>query len=195
MRIIAGKFKGRKIDFVSDENTRPTADMVRESLFCKIQFTIAGSSFLDLFSGSGAIGLEALSRGAKKVCFVERDKKNFEIIKKNIKNLYGEDYEKTLQDNGQQAILINSDYLNFLDNAKKYSPLKFVYIDPPYKSGFYKIALQKLKENNLISNESLLILEHEAKQNIKDLQIPDYFEVLSQKKYGIKMLSYVKLKE
>lgn len=228
MRIIAGKFRGRKIDFVSDEKTRPTADMVREAFFCKIQFEIQDSIFLDLFAGSGAIGLEALSRGAKEVYFVENDRKNLEIIKQNLKTLYGENYEKSAQEQGQQVHLINSDYSNFLDKISVSSraqsrdlvdsekkciststgdfstPLRFgrndtvtffdfVYIDPPYKSDFYEVALRKLKENNLVSSESLIICEHEHKEKSKNCSFGyKGYELISQKKYGIKMLSYFK---
>jgi 16S rRNA (guanine966-N2)-methyltransferase len=190
MRIIAGKFKGKKLDFVSNEHTRPTADMVRQAFFTKIQFDIANSVFLDLFSGSGAIGLEALSRGAKEVYFVEKDKSNFEIIKKNLKNLYGEDFQSALTAQKQIVHLINSDFVHFLKNIKlKNKCFDFVYIDPPYKSNFYDIALNLLKEENLITNESLIICENEH------ITLPVFknYELLSQKKYGYKMLSYLKL--
>ena len=79
MKIIAGKFKNRNLEFVSNETTRPTANVVREALFSKIQFDLDGSVFLDLFSGSGSIGIEALSRGAKKVIFVEKNRKSINI--------------------------------------------------------------------------------------------------------------------
>lgn len=210
MRIIAGKFKGRKIDFISNEKTRPTSSMVRESLFSKIQFDITDSVFLDLFAGSGGIGFEALSRGAKEVFFVEKNRKNFEIIKKNLKTLYGENYEKTLQEQKQNAHLINSDFATFLNNhspchfdrsgeipsssANNNSTIfDFIYIDPPYKSEFYNTTLQKLKDNKLITNKSLIICEHDLsstfinKNNLKDYQI------VTQKKHGTKMLSYLKL--
>lgn len=193
MRIISGKFKGKKLDFISDENTRPTADMVRQAFFTKIQFNIANSIFLDLFSGSGAIGLEALSRGSEEVYFVEKDKKNFEIIKKNLKNLYGENFELAITEQKQKVHLINSDFVNFLKNIKleKNKFFNFVYIDPPYKSNFYDVALKMLKDENLITNESLIICENEH----MTLPIFECYEFLSQKKYGIKMLSYLKLKD
>lgn len=192
MRIIAGKFKGRKIDFILDEKTRPTADMVREALFCKIQFNLPNSTFLDLFAGSGSIGLEALSHGSKEVYFIEKDKKNFEIIKKNLKLLYGEDYEKSAEEQGQKIRLINCDFLTFLDSlTTKDTFFDFIYIDPPYKSDFYNIVLDKLKDNNLTKNESMVICEHLSLNSPFKL---NNYELVSQKKYGIKMLSYLKLK-
>ncbi|MDD4110600.1 MAG: 16S rRNA (guanine(966)-N(2))-methyltransferase RsmD [Clostridia bacterium] len=191
MRIIAGKFKGRKIDFVSNEKTRPTADMVREAFFCKIQFEITNSTFLDLFAGSGSIGLEALSRGAKIVYFVENDRKNYEIIKTNLKKLYGEDYENYAKEQGQTIHLILSDFSKFLDNIKLNSGNKFdfVYIDPPYESEYYKLALEKLKNNKLITNESMVICEGRSPLTFEN------YKLISQKKYGIKILSYLKFIE
>lgn len=196
MRIISGKFKGKKLDFVSNENTRPTGDMVREAFFTKVQFGIPNSIFLDLFSGSGSLGLEALSREAKEVYFIEKDRKNIETIKKNLKNLYGEDFQKAINEQAQKVFLIHSDFITFLksiklDNDKFFD---FVYIDPPYKSNYYDIALKMLKEQNLITNESLVICEHDAKKSFIKNTLPDY-EFVSQKKYGSKMLSYLKLKD
>ncbi len=188
MRIIAGKFRGRKIDFISDEKTRPTADMVREALFCKIQFQIPNSTFLDLFSGSGSIGLEALSRGAKEVFFVDNNKKNIDVIKNNLISLYGQDYIKSSKEQGQKINLILSDYLSFLDNLEN-TKLNFVYIDPPYKSGFYEPVLQKLRDKNLITSESLVICESD---NIISFE---NYELVSEKKYGIKHIFYLKLKD
>lgn len=190
MRMISGKFKGKKIDFVSNEKTRPTADMVKEAFFCKIQFDIINSKFLDLFAGSGSIGLEALSRGAKEVYFIEKEKKNYEIIKNNLKKLYGEDYENLAKEQGQIINLILADYSVFLDNLKEKDAngtFDFIYIDPPYESEYYKIALQKLKENKLISSESIIICESNQPLSF------DGYELVSQKKYGIKFLSYFKL--
>lgn len=196
MRIISGKFKGKKLDFISNENTRPTGDMVREAFFTKVQFNIPNSIFLDLFSGSGSLGLEALSREAKEIYFIEKDRKNIEIIKKNLKNLYGEDFQKAINEQDQKVFLIHSDFINFLksiklDNDKFFD---FVYIDPPYKSNYYDIALKMLKEQNLITNESLVICEHDAKESFIKSTLSDY-EFVSQKKYGSKILSYLKLKD
>lgn len=195
MRIISGKFKGKKLDFISNENTRPTGDMVREAFFTKVQFNIPNSIFLDLFSGSGSLGLEALSREAKEVYFIEKNRKNIEIIKKNLKNLYGEDFQKAINEQDQKVFLIHSDFINFLKSIKLENTFfDFVYIDPPYKSNYYDTTLKMLKEQNLITNESLVICEHDAKESFIKNTLSDY-EFVSQKKYGSKMLSYLKLKD
>ena len=178
MKIIAGKFKNRNIEFVSNETTRPTANLVREALFSKIQFNLEGSVFLDLFSGSGSVGIEALSRGAKKVYFVEKNRKNAEMIKRNLENCKAEksSYE-----------VLSCDFAVALN--KIVETVDFVYLDPPYKSDFYTKACALLIENNLITNESLVICEHEAKQPLS----LENFSLVTTKKYGIKALSYFTL--
>ena len=130
MKVIAGKYKNRNINFLSNEKTRPTASVVREALFSKIQFGLEGATFLDLFAGSGSVGIEALSRGAKKVVFVEKDRRNFEIIKSNLENckINKENYE-----------LIFSDYISAL--GRMVEKFDFVYLDPPYKSEYYARAM------------------------------------------------------
>lgn len=180
MKIIAGKFKNRNLEFVSNETTRPTANVVREALFSKIQFDLDESVFLDLFSGSGSVGIEALSRGAKKVIFVEKNRKNAEMIKRNLENCKAEksSYE-----------VLSCDFSVALNRITE--KIDFIYLDPPYKSDLYQKACDLVIENNLLSSESLVICEHEAKQPL----FLENFELLTSKKYGIKALSYYALKQ
>lgn len=176
MRISAGKFKNRNLVFVSNETTRPTASVVREALFSKIQLSLEGKIFLDLFSGSGSVGIEALSRGAKKVYFVEKNRKNAEMIKQNLENCKA---------NKDEFEIDVCDYVSMLEKTNE--KFDFVYMDPPYKNlEFYLTAAKILKERNLLNNDALLICEHDAKQEIL---LPS-FSLISRKKYGIKMLSY-----
>lgn len=181
MRISSGKFKNRNLVFVSNETTRPTASVVREALFSKIQLTLEGKIFLDLFSGSGSVGIEALSRGAKKVYFVEKNKRNAAIIKQNLENC------KAKKDEFE---IISCDYISMLEKTNE--KFDFVYMDPPYKNlEFYYSAAKILHERNLLNKNSLLICEHDAKQEI----LLPHFSLVSRKKYGIKMLSYFILNE
>ena len=175
MKVIAGKYKNRNINFLSNEKTRPTASVVREALFSKIQFGLEGATFLDLFAGSGSVGIEALSRGAKKVVFVEKDRRNFEIIKSNLENckIDKENYE-----------LIFSDYISAL--GRMVEKFDFVYLDPPYKSEYYARAMALLLENDLLNDDAIIICEHESKSEI----VAESYETLAQKRYGIKMLTY-----
>lgn len=192
MRIISGKFKGRKINFISNSSLRPTSDMIRQAFFTKFQFDISNSRFLDLFSGSGAIGLEALSKGAKEVCFVEKNKENYKIIEKNIITLYGENYTSEAKNKNQIIHLIHSDFMFFLNSVKDNTTFDFVYIDPPYQSDYYKISLEKLLTKKLLTSESVVICEHNNTIDI-NTAIPKQYDIVSQKKYGSKSLTYLKL--
>ena len=131
MRIISGKARGTKLYTLEGNITRPTLDRVKESVFNIIQNNIIESVFVDLFSGSGAIGLEAASRGAKKVILCEKDKNAANIIKKNI--------EKThLNEN---TILYNMNYEKMIEKLNE--KIDIIYIDPPYKTDLAYESLKK----------------------------------------------------
>ena len=144
MRIISGSARGTKLYTLDGIKTRPTLDRVKESVFNIIQNEVLDSVFLDLFAGSGAIGLEAASRGAKRVYMCEKSTDAIKIIRKNIEKthleekivLYGEDYEKML--------------INRLNER-----LDIIYIDPPYKTDFIMRAIEILKKEK--SHFSLFI--------------------------------------
>lgn len=130
MRIVGGKYKGRALVEFDGNAIRPTADKVRESLFNILQFRISGASVLDLFCGTGAIGIEALSRGAKTVVFNDASRESIAVLKKNLNKLkVSEEYR-----------LQNSDALTFLKNTT--DTFDLVYIDPPYKSDLGGEALK-----------------------------------------------------
>lgn len=175
MRVISGKFKGKNLRFVSNEELRPTANMVRQALFTKLQFEISGKRFLDLFAGSGAIGIEALSRGAGRVVFVDKSPLAINIIKQNISN--------TITGNRQFEV-VHADFKRALETF--FEKFDFIFLDPPYKSNFYLEAANLILKNNLLSNGGMLICEHEAKSPFEI----SGFKVISRKKYGTKMLSY-----
>lgn len=175
MRVISGKFKGKNLSFVSNEELRPTANMVRQALFTKLQFEISGKRFLDLFAGSGAIGIEALSRGALRVVFVDKSPLAINIIKQNISN--------TITGNRQFEV-VHADFKRALETF--FEKFDFIFLDPPYKSNFYLEAANLILKNNLLSNGGMLICEHEAKSPFEI----SGFKVISRKKYGTKMLSY-----
>lgn len=174
MRVISGKYKGRKLEFPIDSKVRPTADMVKGALFSSL-FDIEGYYFLDLFCGCGGIGVEALSRGAKEVHFVDNNPKSLAYVRKNVEKL----------ENNYK--IFKSDYLSFLKNAK--ISYDIIFMDPPYlKKEFYDNALMIIKQNNLLSNEGKIVLEHD--ENLK-VDFVD-FEVLSNKRYGKKYLTFLK---
>lgn len=178
MNITAGKYKGQKITTPDENITRPTLSKVRMSVFNTLQAMIdfEGSSFLDMFSGSGIMGLEALSRGFSKIVMIEKNKKVYNVIKSNIKK-----YEK---DNDITLILgdslKNNEILRFAQNGINFN---IIYIDPPYYSGIYEQSLEiasKICKN-------IIILEH-----VVELDLTQY-NVLKQKKYGDKFITFIKV--
>ena len=175
MRVISGKFKGKNLSFVSNEELRPTANMVRQALFTKLQFEISGKRFLDLFAGSGAIGVEALSRGAGRVVFVDKSPLAINIIKQNVASMVTD---------FRQFGIVQMDFRRALETLLE--EFDYIFLDPPYKSNFYLEAANLILKNNLLSNGGILICEHEAKSQF---EIPG-FCLISRKKYGTKMLSY-----
>ncbi len=184
MRIIAGKYKGKKIDFIFEEKTRPTADMVRQALFTKLQFEFPMENCLDLFAGSGSLGLEALSRGAEKVYFVDNNKANVRTVENNLKS-FGISYDINAFNTTKSASLIFNDYSVALNRFD----IKFdlILIDPPYASSYYEKALEVIKERNLLKDGGFIVLEHDENRKFENLP----FEVVSQKKYGRKCLTYL----
>ena len=171
MNITAGKYKGQKIQAPDESITRPTLSKVRMSVFNTLQAIIdfEGTSFLDMYSGSGIMGLEALSRGFSRIVMIEKNKKIYNVIKSNIKK-----YEK---DNNIKLIFGDS-----LKVCEKLEPFDIIYIDPPYFSGVYEKSLEIASK---ICN-GIIILEH-----VVDVDLTG-FEVLKQKKYGDKFVTFLK---
>lgn len=166
MRIVGGKYRGISLTAFDGDKIRPTSDKVRESFFNIIQFEIYGKSFLDLFCGTGAMGIEALSRGAKRVNFNDASKESLAILKKNLSKIKV-DGDYTITNYNAQVYLKSTD--------KKFD---FIYIDPPYKSELgltcLPLALSVLNENGKI------ILEDE-KPFDKEI---DGLTVIDRRKYG-----------
>lgn len=153
MRVIAGKLKGKKLLTPANDNVRPTLDRIKETLFNIIQFDVADCVFLDLFAGTGGIGIEAYSRGAKEVVFCDASRESLKLIKANLKNL------------NIDAFVYEGDFKRFL---KSQPPEKYgiIFIDPPYASGFAASALEIIAEKKLLSEGGLAIVEHESEDEI-----------------------------
>ena len=173
MRIIGGRARGTKLYTLEGTATRPTLDRVKESIFNIIQNRIQSSVFLDLFSGSGAIGLEALSRGAEKAILCDKSKSAVQIINKNIEKTHFE----------EQTEVYNTDFENCLKNIKE--NIDIIYIDPPYQTDYIKQSLEIIQNIQFISMETLIILETDDEEKILE-QINDLkFEIINKRKYGI----------
>lgn len=177
MIITAGKYKGRKVTAPDEKIVRPTLSKIRESIF-NVLFSLGGfegKSFLDMFAGSGIMGLEALSRGFENVLALEKNPKVAKILKENYGNL-------KIKPN-----FILGDSLKLL--AKLDEKFDVIYIDPPYFSGIYEESLEKIKENSLLKKDGIVILEH-----VCDVQWSDFgFELIKQKKYSKKLVTFLSL--
>lgn len=176
MRIIAGKHRGRKLLDLKVEGARPTLDRVRENLFNIISKKVVGSYFLDLFTGSGAIGLEAISRGAKYVTLCDVNRKTIEHVEKNLK-LMNEDAECVVGD--YKYALKNNLFL-----------YDIIYVDPPYAFDYEEILNEIIKRDALDSN-GIIICEHDGTQKFSS----KVYEVYDERKYGTVTLSFLRKKD
>ena len=181
MRVISGNLRGTKLYTLEGLETRPTLDRVKESLFNIINFDIKDCTFLDLFAGSGAIGIEAASRGAKKVVMCEKSKNAYDIINKNL--------EKTrlLED----VKVYNLDFEKCIENKLSES-FDIVFLDPPYKSDYAYKATKLLMEKKLITKDTLIILETDIEQIVENQFEKLDLKEINKKKYGRACLLFYK---
>ncbi len=151
LRIIGGKWRSRKLSFISAPNLRPTPDRVRETLFNWLQRSIAHARCLDLFAGSGALGLEALSRGASEVVFIEKHRPAARQLEQNLSLLKASNS------------VINQDAKTYL--LKESQAFDIIFLDPPFRQGLLPIMLELIVEKKLLNHNALIYLEHEAEVN------------------------------
>lgn len=167
MRVVSGKYKGRILKEFNLNTTKPTTDKVKEAIFDSIQFDVVDSVVLDLFSGTGALGIEAISRGAKKTYLVDNNDLAIGIIKDNLKGIK-EDYSLTQQDS-----------ISFLNSCN----IKFdiVLLDPPYKTDLGLQAIDIIIKKNLLNENSIIIFETSNDKQV-ELNYPNF--KITRKKYG-----------
>ncbi|MBP3304408.1 MAG: 16S rRNA (guanine(966)-N(2))-methyltransferase RsmD [Oscillospiraceae bacterium] len=150
MRVITGKARGVSLKTPEGLQTRPTADRVKEALFSIIQFDIPGTRVLDLFGGTGQLGIEALSRGAKSAVFVDAGDKACALIKENLRRCKME----------QDAWVIRADYLEYLDRCRE--KFEIIFLDPPYAEVFLEKALKKITEIDILQTGGIIVAERPA---------------------------------
>ncbi len=179
MRIISGKYKGRVLKGYTLKGTRPTMDRVKESLFASIQDYLDNSVCLDLFAGSGNLGIEALSMGSREVVFVDKEYMACKTIKSNLDML----------DNNLNTTILTMDYLKAIE---KLYPKKFdiIFLDPPYKTDYIEKSLKKISELNLVNG--IVVLESDS---LDKLNFSDYYDEIKTKKYGDKYIRILKRKD
>ncbi len=149
MRVISGNNRGMQLLTPEGLGTRPTSDRIKETLFNMISFDIPDSRFLDLFSGSGQMGIEALSRGASEAVFVEKDKNAINCIEKNIGKARLDD----------KTTLLKMDVFSALNSLNNHSIFDFVFMDPPYNKLIEKEVLKQLSSKDYISEDTTIIVE------------------------------------
>ena len=180
MKVISGTLKGRNVLGYNIDGTRPTMDRVKESLFATIQDYLKDSIVLDLFAGSGNLGIEAISNGSKHCYFIDNNKEAINTIKKNIIGLNIE----------TKSTIILSDWKKSLnDFAQKQIKFDLIFVDPPYDYQVYEKILEKVSSLNLLNNNGLIILEH------SNLKLKDRYNNLilyKEKKYGNKSVNIYK---
>lgn len=183
MRIITGKARGVKLLTLDGLDTRPTSERSKEAIFSMLQFEIQDKIVLDLFAGSGQMGLEALSRGASRVYLVDRGRGACDIIKKNI--------EKSRLTDG--CIALCEDSLSFLKKQSGVEKFDIVFLDPPYATNLINEALDLLAEKNLINEASYIVCESD-RFDILSKENSNKFETIKTMKHGIAHISVLKVR-
>tara|TARA_B100000674_G_scaffold459415_1_gene436542 strand:+ start:117 stop:677 length:561 start_codon:yes stop_codon:yes gene_type:complete len=184
MRIISGKFKGKNINLPKDKTTRPLRDLVKEALFNviahsnKININIKNSVILDLFSGSGSFGLEAISRGAKKCLFVENYPSAILSLDKNIRNL-------NCQENTHISKL---DCFKFIEDLQKDElKLDIIFLDPPYREERLNFIIEKILKKKILSKNGIIIIHRHKNDNIK---LTKKLNIIDLRVYGISKIIF-----
>ena len=182
MRIITGSARGVNLITLDGLNTRPTAERTKEAIFSRLQFDLEGRTVLDLFAGSGQMGLEALSRGAKYGIFCDNSKDAINIISKNI--------EKTCFK--EKSMVLCSSYSDCIDRlAQAEKRADVVFLDPPYASDMIPDALRRLLHSDILRDGAIVVCESDR----FDFDIPNEFSVSKQSKYGIACVTFLTLQK
>jgi len=179
MRIIAGSAKGKVIKCRDGFDTRPTTDRVKESLFSIIAPYIGDARVLDLFSGTGNLALEAISRGAKKAVMIEKDKDALRIIIQNVNNLGFEECCRAYKNETLRAL----DIL-----GKKREQFDLIFLDPPYKDNVCTKVIKKIEEAGILAEGGLIIAEHHILEDMEETI--GEFKKADERRYGKKELSF-----
>lgn len=173
MRVISGKYRGKRLDSPIGNDVRPTGDKVKESIFNVIQFDVADSRFLDLFCGSGSMGIEAISRGASYTLFSDFSKASISLTQNNLKGV------------AEAHRVVNRDFRDTLYTAE--GKWNFIFVDPPYKSDYIEEICQIVKDRRLLSEDGYIIYEHSDKQ----YKLPGGMYIAKRKSFGIVIVDFI----
>ena len=180
MRVVAGKYRGKNLASPKDDRVRPTTTRIKETLFNVLQGYSQDAVVLDLFAGSGALGIECISRGAKEVVFVDNNKDSIELVRKNLQGIDG------------NFKVVNSDFSGVLRNAyvtgKKFD---MIFVDPPYASGLGELALGLIFDLDLLADGGVIVFEHGAE---KTYEVSDKRYKQRTKKMGTVVAEFISRK-
>lgn len=181
MRVVSGEFRRRVIKAVPGNTTRPTTDKIKESIFNIVGPYFNGGDALDLFAGSGGLGIEALSRGIDKVTFIDNNYLSIKTIKENIDNLKIEDYSKVIKSDAFKILPV------LANNGDKFD---LVFLDPPYKGQKINEIITFIEDHEILNEDGIIV----AECNKEDELIEDYKELLMTKSviYGITKITIYK---
>ena len=176
MRVITGTARGRRLKTPEGMDIRPTTDNVKESIFNIIQFDIEGRRVLDLFAGTGQLGIECLSRGAKEAVFVDSSREAIKIVKDNLKTC------------GFSAAVLQMDALGYLRSCGKFD---LIIIDPPYDSNVYEAVLETINSVDILSDGGIIICESRREKSLPEMSAP--YRKVKEYNYGkVKLCLYTK---
>jgi 16S rRNA (guanine966-N2)-methyltransferase len=176
VRVISGEFKGRRIAGGKTTRVRPTSDRVKESIFNVLREEVTKKRILDLFAGAGTLGIEALSRGAESVTFVDASQHSINVLKKNLRNLNLENKAAILRLDGMKAL------------SKLKGEFEMIFADPPYLKGFAQRIIDSIARSTRLKKKGILILEHHKKETFSLPQ--EKLSVLKQKKFGDTVVTF-----
>ena len=176
MRVITGSARGRRLKTPENYDIRPTTDNVKESVFNILQFDIEGRRVLDLFAGTGQLGIEALSRGAASAVFVDRDRAAVQIVRDNLKTC------------GLKGTVLCEDALSYLKNEGRFD---LIFVDPPYDSGLYGEVLQTINSVDKLSEGGIIVVEARRETPLPDMAAP--YRRIKEYRYGkVKICTYTR---
>ena len=185
MRVITGEYKGRRLASVKGVNIRYTADRVKKSLFSILRDMISGARFLDLYAGSGNIGIEALSRGAESITFVDVNPACAKTISANLSRC-------GISAAPPRIMLLNMGMSRSMDYFRRRNmQFDVIFLDPPYRLGLVRRSLQEISASSILSAGGLVIVEHDAKENAPERA--DMLVMTRQKWYGTTLLTFYAL--
>ena len=176
MRVITGTARGRRLRTPENYDIRPTTDNVKESVFNIIQFDIEGRRVLDLFAGTGQLGIECLSRGAAEAVFIDENTAAVKIVKENLKTC------------GFTAAVLQQDALSYLRHCGKFD---LIFVDPPYDSRLYESVLETINSVDILSDGGIILCESRREKTLPDMRAP--YRKKKEYNYGrVKLTVYIK---